>query len=355
MNDARSANVPSCLANALASRVPSPTRVVLAVSGGADSVALLRAWQEARPADTLIVATFDHGLREESALDANFVAQIALRLGLPFERGFPAHPIADQADSIESAARKARYSFLKDVARQHQAAWVATAHTADDQVETVLHRVIRGTGLRGLAGIPFARPLAPNILLVRPLLTVRRSDIETYLRRLGQDFRTDPTNQDVAFTRNRIRHELLPFLRTRFHPQVDRAIARLADLAAGATQAEQAWVDETLRATKIDTSDGRITLNAETLRQVDSYLGCAVIRRAIEQAGWPLGQVGQQQLRRVYALAFLPRGRCESAGRWSATKCRRPDTIVLEREHAKSALLPSDPPTPTNTDKRAGG
>src|SRR5262249_25956730 len=124
----------------------------------------------------------------------------------------------ERGANLESVAREARYGWLAEVAREAGAGWVATGHTADDQAETVLHRLRRGTGLRGLCGIPVRRPLAPGIEVVRPLLRVTRAQVLNYLRALGQDFREDRSNSDPRFTRNRIRHELLPLLAEHYNP-----------------------------------------------------------------------------------------------------------------------------------------
>src|SRR5436189_3233901 len=114
--------------------------------------------------------------------------------------------------NLEAVGRRVRYDFLASVARETGAAWVATGHTADDQAETVLHRLLRGTGLKGLAGIPARRALAPGVDVVRPLLKVRRAEVLAFLQETGQRFRQDTSNVDPRFTRNRIRHELLPSL-----------------------------------------------------------------------------------------------------------------------------------------------
>ncbi len=126
-------------------------------------------------------------------------------------------------------------SFCETTAERHSISRVATAHTADDVVETVLHHLLRGTSLDGLRGIARRRRLSPDVTLLRPLLDVRRSEIESFLESLGQTFLTDATNADVSFTRNRLRHEVLPMLRNAVNPQVDDALLRLAQQAAEAS------------------------------------------------------------------------------------------------------------------------
>lgn len=204
----------------------APGPGVLAVSGGADSVALACALAADPPPGGLVVAHLNHQLRgPASDADAAFVAE--LLPNLPHRIEAIDVRAAAAGDNLESAARRVRYDFLAGVARSNGAAWVATGHTADDQAETVLHRLIRGTGLRGLRGIAAARELVSGIRLVRPLLTVSRQEVIEYLQTVGQAWREDETNRDPAFTRNRIRHELLPLLRT-FNPAIADVLGRVA-------------------------------------------------------------------------------------------------------------------------------
>jgi len=224
--------------------------VVLAVSGGPDSVALLLILGHLRqPLDLeLWVAHFDHGLRRRPEREAEraLVSRLAEELGLPFLLG--------QADtrayarrrhlSLEEAARALRYAFLASEAERLGAGVVATGHTADDQAETVLMHIIRGSGLAGIAGMrprsswPF--PGHSGLLLARPLLAVSRRQIERYCQEEGLSPCLDATNQMLEPLRNRVRHELLPLLR-RYNPRVDQALLRLA----GAAAADAAYLDET--------------------------------------------------------------------------------------------------------------
>ena len=135
----------------------------------------------------------------------------------------------------EESARDVRYVYLQQVATEQHCGFVAVAHTADDQVETLLHHILRGTGLAGLRGMPAEREFGES-RLIRPLLTVRRADVEAYLTAIDQPFRSDATNAEERFTRNRIRHILLPLLRERFNPQVDAALLRLGEQAQDTTR-----------------------------------------------------------------------------------------------------------------------
>jgi tRNA(Ile)-lysidine synthase len=197
---------------------------VVAVSGGADSVSLLLALREA--GCRLVVAHLDHALRTESADDAEFVRQLSERLGVPctVERREVAAYRRKRKLSLEEAAREVRHAFLADLAERESAKAIFLGHTADDQVETFLLRLIRGAGVAGLASM---RP--KDGLLCRPLLGLWRAGVEAYLRERGQEWREDASNTDPAFLRNRVRHELLPLLAS-MNPGIKRVLAREAEL-----------------------------------------------------------------------------------------------------------------------------
>ncbi len=214
------------------------TEVVLAVSGGADSLCLADATLAVAPRLHLrpLIAHLDHGLRgEASASDAGFVHAFAAERGVPcvIERADVNALARERKQSVEVAAREARYQFLARVAEAHGARLVALAHHADDQAETVLLRLIRGTGLQGLRGMQTydALPAAPHLTAVRPLLRTSRAEIEQYCREQRLQPRHDATNDALDHTRNRVRHELLPFLE-RYNPNIRMTLTRLADTVA---------------------------------------------------------------------------------------------------------------------------
>lgn len=223
----------------LAFAFPSATwqdvTTLVAVSGGADSVALLRGLASLKGnlgQGRIMAAHFNHHLRgAESDADEAFVRQLASDLNIPLEVGGSNAPTDSTGDGIEAAARAARYSFLTETAHRVGARYVVTAHTADDQVETVLHRILRGTGISGLAGIPRARELSPAVALVRPLLAITRAEVLAFLASLPQPFREDSSNASRSFTRNRIRHELLPLLEKEYAPSLRASLLRLSKLA----------------------------------------------------------------------------------------------------------------------------
>lgn len=207
--------------------------VVVGVSGGADSVALLLALAELKSASKLsvkiCVAHLDHKLRPTSARDARWVADLAAKLGFDSVTG--RSKVAEIArannDNLEQAAREARYAFLERTAKRKSARHVLTAHTMDDQAETVLLRLMRGSAGAGLGGMDAMRPLGKSVQLVRPLLWARRSDTENYCRLRKTEFLVDEMNNNPGFARVRVRQQLLPLMQS-FNNRIVEALSRTA-------------------------------------------------------------------------------------------------------------------------------
>jgi len=227
-------------------------RVAVAVSGGADSVALLLLLDELRAelGIVLSVAHVNHKLRAaESDGDAQFVVELAARLGLDLHTVAAPIPFGEAGDGaevragVESAARELRYRFFRDLARTGRVSKVATAHTLEDQAETVLLRMFRGTGIRGLAGIHPRLRLGDGENqgvteeVIRPLLGFRRAELREYLRGRGQEWREDSSNSDQTFLRNRVRHRLLAVIEAEFGAAAIEHMAELAEIARAEEEA----------------------------------------------------------------------------------------------------------------------
>lgn len=299
--------------------------VIVAVSGGADSVALLDilASLEALRLN-LIVAHLNHSLRgAESDGDEAFVRELAARYGLPCEAGRADVRGLGRREklSLEEAGRVARYAFLHRLAAQYRADAIALAHHADDQAETVLMRLLRGAGATGLAGI------APKTgdKLVRPLLGSTRPEIEAYLRRRGLAYRTDSSNADTKFLRNRVRHELLPSLAT-YNPAIrDRLVATAEALAADEALLE--GITDAAFASHGEESNGTVTLWLPGVRGEAGGLRLRLYRRAILLAKGDLARIGARHLRAIDQLIFSERPGGSLALPDGATVARSYDTV----------------------------
>ncbi len=292
--------------------LPPGASVVVGVSGGADSVALLAALCELgrQPGRgyRVTAAHLNHQLRREADAEQHFTESLAARLGV--ECRLEQRDVAAEADlggqSLEQTGRRLRYEFLRRVAEQVGAGYVAVAHHADDQVETVLFRLLRGTHLRGLGGMPAVRDLDADVKLIRPLLGVRRAEIEEFCRRRGLAWCADSSNQDRKFSRNFIRHELLPRLREGVNPRVDSALVRLANSARQIEQHLDRLGSEVLAEAlrqPADGRDGRVELDLQALsRQTELIRGYA-IRAALERAGLPMGGITADHIAALARMA----------------------------------------------------
>ena len=277
--------------NALAAAWP-PDRwnehtLVVAVSGGADSMALLCGLDRlSGNAAHLVVGHVNHGLRgAESDADEQFVVDICKQLAIDCEiHRAAARP---EVGGIEEAARETRYAFLCDLAQRRHARFVVTAHTADDQVETILHRILRGTGPRGLAGIAERRLLAPSVTLVRPMLALQRKAGVAFLDAISQPYRTDSSNTDTRMTRNRLRHDLLPELREQYNQNVDDALLRLGRLSSQANQEIDRQVDKLESQAVRSSQPDRMVLDCDALDAAGGYLTVELLKRVWRGAHWP--------------------------------------------------------------------
>jgi len=281
--------------------------VLAAVSGGADSVALLRAMVVLKQAGEgrLVAAHLNHGLRgEQSDADEVFVVELCRRLAVPCHVGHAAvdRLAAEAGDGLEAAARVARYAFLEQTAARLGARYVATAHTADDQAETILHRILRGTGITGLAGIERTRPLG-HATLIRPLLAARRSDVLDYLNTIEQPHRQDASNADLDFTRNRIRHELLPRLAADFNPNVVDALLRLGLLAAETQAVVDVQAQRLLQQCLVDDRSTSVRIALAPLIGEPRHLVRELLMAVWRRQGWPLQAMGYAQWETLAQMA----------------------------------------------------
>lgn len=283
--------------------------VVVGVSGGPDSMALLHLLLDLNRLEgwslRLHVAHLNHGLRgEEGERDAAFVEAAADSLELPstVERIDVSELSRQSGQSIEEAARGARYAFFERVAEHIGAGVVAVAHHDDDNAETILHRILRGTGLRGLAGIARSRPIRPGstIRLVRPLLRMRKQALLNYLNDQGVAWREDRTNQSREFMRNRLRNVVLPLIEEQVNPQVREALTRLGEQAAWLNDYLRETVQRTFETLIITRNDDRLELNVEAMVRKSRIVQTELVRLGYLSFG-----LGEQELSFANIVAVL--------------------------------------------------
>jgi tRNA(Ile)-lysidine synthase len=286
-------------------RLDPGQRVLVAVSGGADSLCLLdMLW---RLGYALVVAHLDHGLRPESQAEAEAVRQAAEKAGAPFRLACEdvSTYAARQRLSLEEAARHVRYRFLFEQAVADGVQAVAVAHTADDQVETVLMHLLRGAGLHGLRGMAYyslPNAWSETIPLVRPLLSTWREEVLAYLAGRGLKPSQDASNLDFRFYRNRLRHELIPTLEG-YNPGVKQRLWRMADLVGEDLAVLEMVIDQAWQECVTEEGRGFLAFDQKILAQQPPGIQRHVVRRGIDQLRPGLRDVDYESIER--AIHFL--------------------------------------------------
>jgi tRNA(Ile)-lysidine synthase len=288
-------------------------RVLLAVSGGADSMALLHALHALRAsgalAADLVCGHLNHQLRgAASDGDESFVVKEAAALGVPVvvRRSDVAAHARTRRLSLETAGREVRMETLKEMARNCRCSHVATGHQKDDNAETVIHRLRRGTGLRGLAGIWPTRRFGDGPTFIRPLLCLTHHEIIAYLGRCGVSWREDHTNLDAAYTRNKIRHRLLPALQKSAR---ENLVEQLSELAAAALRSWGRIAGEAADAAGAltDSLNDRLTINARGLVSLAEPVAVEVIRQGLVRVGCGERELTARHYHTILELARSPR------------------------------------------------
>jgi len=280
-------------------------RVVVGVSGGADSMALLHALQEIRREFhlSLVVAHLDHGLRREAGKEKSFVREASAKLGMAFvSRKVDVRQKQSREHlTLQEAAREARYEFLLETAKGQKAAKIALGHTADDQAESVLMRLLRGSGTRGLAGIPPVR----EGFFIRPLIEVWREEVESFLGDRKVAYLTDPSNFSRNFLRNRVRHELLPLLQ-QYNPRFRQTLVQMADLFRAEEQFWQQVLEEKFPSLVRNRKKDSLTLDIPSLTGQPLPLRLRSFRHAIEMLLGHLRRVGFAHILAIENLVQSP-------------------------------------------------
>jgi tRNA(Ile)-lysidine synthase len=308
-------------------------RICVAISGGADSVALLLAVHQANTAERnslgvgLSAVHVQHGIRAAAEADADviFVQDLCIQLDIPLHlhrADVPARAIENR-ETIEEAAREIRYEYFRHLIHSAHVDAVLTAHTLDDQAETVMMKLIRGAWTEGMSAIhPVVTVAAPGQRsgrILRPLLATKRTEVESYLNSCNQTWRTDSTNADTTYTRNRVRHELMPQIRS-FNPSIDQTLANLAELAR---EEEARWQTELARVlpqillpgkpvrgggrtVSTSPSGKSLAIELERLRTMDPALRRRVLRAAARQLGSRLSFDDTTRLLALAGFGSLP-------------------------------------------------
>ncbi|MCB9421671.1 MAG: tRNA lysidine(34) synthetase TilS [Ardenticatenaceae bacterium] len=279
--------------------LPPFSKLLIAVSGGPDSLALLHTLAAIFPPKSLVVVHLNHGWRAEAAEEAEFVQDTAVSLHIPchIEKCDVISLARAEGLSLEEAGRKARYNFFAQMARQMGAKAIAVGHHADDQAETVLMHLLRGSGLAGLRGmLPVSRlPGAEDLWLVRPLLTTSRAEIEQYCREHNLDPVTDPTNEDTTYFRNRLRHELLPHLAS-YNPQIAQRLQYLATVTAADYALIEQLTQEKWVAISKESGPDWLTLDKTGWQALPLSLRRSSLRQAVRQLRSDLRDVGFESI-----------------------------------------------------------
>ena len=297
-------------------------KVLCAVSGGMDSVVLLHLLStlQKKRGFTLAVAHVDHQIRGEAAgRDAAFVESLAAAGGLPFYLGRKDVPqlAAQSGLSLEDAGRQARYAFFFQTAAWHGYDTLALAHHADDQTETILFRLLRGAAARGLSGMAAERS-EQGLRIVRPLLSAARAEILAYAREHRLIFQEDETNQDTAYTRNKLRLEVLPLL-AEINPNYQEGLCRTAEILRGDDDYLETAAERVYSEVLLAEEPRRIRLDAVALCAYHRALSRRVVRRAVERLCGALNDVSL-----LFVENFLDNGlstlRLDDAGRLLVSK-----------------------------------
>lgn len=311
--------------------------LVVGVSGGADSLALLHQLREIFGPAVLQIAHLDHGIRPGSAADAKFVAGLAQSWGIPFSGKQVDVPELSkrQGWSLEEAARNARYEFLADVARTVGARIVAVGHNSDDQAETILLHFLRGSGLSGLRGMSPLSPYpgAPDLKLVRPLLYQSRDEIETYCNRHNLTPVVDETNSDPAYQRNRIRHQLLPALYS-YNPQIKSQLLQLAAITAAEDDIVGALFDEIWPELFVQMGPGWLCLDRQAFGDLPTALKRRAIRRAVKTLNSDTADLSFKAVEQAVELANRTESGTETMLPEALTMFVDYETLIFSREPA---------------------
>ncbi|TWT60373.1 tRNA lysidine(34) synthetase TilS [Rubinisphaera italica] len=308
--------------------------ILLAISGGADSVAMLRAMAAiaSKAKISLEVAHFNHQVRPDAASDQDWVGELCSKLRLRFWTN-SVKDTDDQPDPVqndEASLREMRYQFLVETAHSASCQSICVAHHAEDQVETILHHLIRGTGLRGMQGIPENRVMESGIVLRRPLLKFSRQEILDYLQEIGQEYRHDVTNDNQSYTRNRIRQELIPLLQT-YNANFSQHLIGLRNQIVEAHAFHLDLVRAALKEAVLSNQADHVRVLVKPICDLPEFLQREFFVELWSRNNWPRQKMTSDDWERIKNMLTQTEGRLKlSAG---IIVERRAQMIVIEREN----------------------
>lgn len=332
----------------------SGTPGVVAISGGPDSVALAHLGVELLKIGALpklILAHVNHQLRgDESDADEAFVRNLPTHWMMSDGAGLACRTcridvaaIAEaESENLESAGRNARYDWLTRVAKDEGAAWIATGHTADDQAETVLFRLLRGTGVLGLRGIAEQRDME-SVAIIRPLLTVRRADLLEHLKANGIAYRVDSSNTDVRFRRNWLRAKLLPTLRDECNPEIVAVLCRLAEQANDLQADIDAESAKLLALAERPRAGAMLVFAVEPLQSASDNQMREMFRAVWRREGWPTSAMDAKHWQRLVTIASGPASTCDFPAGVHVRRVARVMQISFSRLPLASAAYSRSP------------
>ncbi|MBT6644065.1 MAG: tRNA lysidine(34) synthetase TilS [Planctomycetaceae bacterium] len=283
--------------------------VIIGVSGGADSLALLYSLAELSRGEnnaSVVVAHVEYDLRAEASCDRECVVQHAEQLGFPCywkKCRVQSAQGAQQGDGTEALARRLRYDFFSELAFEIGARHVAVGHTRDDQAETILHRLLRGTGLGGVAGMPATRELSEGVSLVRPLLHIRRQQPRDFLQAIGQAWRDDESNQQLHFARNFLRHRVLAEVERGPYPAAVEALVRFGEQASAVMASRLQKIDAVIEKGVEQKNDGKILIHQKGIGDDSSIVPEALIE-IWKRKGWPRQELSSKHLNQLTEMIF---------------------------------------------------
>ena len=298
--------------------------VIIGVSGGADSMALLFSLAELsklQESSSVAVAHVEYDLRPEASCDREFVVEHAKQLGFPcYWKKFCVQEAsnAQQGVGTEAVARQLRYDFFTQLAFEIGARHVAVGHTCDDQAETILHRLLRGTGLGGVVGMAGARELCEGVSLVRPMLKIRRQKPREYLKAIGQEWREDESNNQIYFARNFLRHHVLAEAESGPYPAAIEALVRFGEQACAETSSRLRIIEALIEKSIEQKSDGEILIHQKRVGDDPDIMPEALIE-IWKRKGWPRQDLSSRHLKQLTEMIF-----CDSS-----TKNTVPNAVDL--------------------------